>query len=67
MTGEELKYYRTLRKITRRRLGVMLGYNDGRTAENMIQLFESNRRALPPKHYRKISEILDIPLDKVVP
>ena len=66
MTGEEFKKARQLKHLTQQRLGEMLGYK-GRTAERMIQAWEYGERGIPAKYYRKLSEILEIPLEKFIP
>ena len=66
MTGEEFAYYRRLRKLTQRQVGQMLGY-EGHMAERMVQAYEYNQRRIPLRHIRKLSEILQVPIDKFVP
>ena len=66
MTGEELKKARLSKKISQQRLGELLGY-EGRTAESLVQHWESDRREVPLKHIRKLSEILEIPLERFIP
>ena len=66
MIGELIKAARIERGITQQRLGEMLGY-EGRTAEMMVQKWEYNQRPVNPKHFRKLSEILGIPLEKLIP
>ena len=61
MTGEELKEARLDAKLTQQRLGELLGYT-GRNAELMVQHWEHNRRNIPLRYYRKLAEILEIPL-----
>ena len=66
MTGEELRKARQNKCITQRRLGEMLGFK-GRTAETMIQAWEYGTRGIPMKYFRKLSEILEVPLEKFIP
>ena len=66
MTGEQLKEARLEMKYTQQRLGELLGFT-GRNAELMIQHWEHNRRNIPLRYYRKISEILEIPLERMIP
>lgn len=66
MIGDLIKVARKQKGITQQRLGEMLGY-EGRTAEMMVQKWEYNQRPINPKHYRKLVEILDIPLEKLIP
>ena len=66
MTGEELKHYRINQQLTQKRLGEMLGYK-GRSAENIVQMWEYGTRPIPIKHFRKLAKILNIPLEKFIP
>ena len=66
MTGEELKQARLRKKLTQQALGELLGY-EGRTAEMMVQKWEYGQRPINPKHYRKLAEILDVPLESMIP
>ena len=66
MTGEELKEARLDAKLTQQRLGELLGYT-GRNAELMVQHWEHNRRNIPLRYYRKLAEILEIPLERMIP
>ena len=66
LTGEELKIARKRKILTQRQLGELLGY-EGRSAETTIQCWEYNKAPIPLKHFRKLSEILEIPLDKFIP
>jgi len=66
MTGEELKYYRLKAKYTQQQLGEALGYK-GRSAEGMIQMWEHDRRNIGTKNIRKLSEILNVPIEKFLP
>ena len=66
MTGEELKKYRIMHQITQKRLGEMLGFK-GRSAENTVQKWEYGTQPIPIKYWRKLAEILEIPLDRFIP
>lgn len=66
MTGEELKRARIRRQLTQKRLGQMLGYKD-LTADTVVQKWEYGERPIPLKHYRKLSKILEVPLEKMIP
>lgn len=66
MTGEELKRARIRRCITQKKLGQLLGYKD-LTADTVVQKWEYGERPIPVKHYRKLSKLLDVPLDKFIP
>ena len=66
MTGTELKEARLEKKLTQRKLGEMLGFRD-RGGENTVQNWEYGKQPIPSKYWRKLSEILDIPLDKFIP
>jgi transcriptional regulator with XRE-family HTH domain len=66
LTGEELKNARKRKVLTQRQLGELLGY-EGRSAETTVQCWEYNKAPIPLKHFRKLSEILEVPLDKFIP
>ena len=66
MTGEELKRARQLKGFTQRKLGELLGYKDC-SAERIVQLWEHNDRDIPLQHFRKLSKLLEIPLEKFIP
>lgn len=66
MTGEEFKRYRVNHVLTQQKLGQMLGYK-GKSAENVVQLWEYGKQPIPVKHWRKLSQILEIPLEKFLP
>jgi len=66
MTGEELKAYRQARGLTQKALGLKLGYPKN-SAEKVVQQWEYDRQPIPIKHFRKLSGILDIPLEKFIP
>ena len=66
MTGSEFKQHRLNRCITQRALGEMLGYK-GKSAENTVQNWEYDKQPIPLKHFRKLSEILLVPLEKFIP
>jgi transcriptional regulator with XRE-family HTH domain len=66
MTGEELKAARRVKKLTAEQVGLMLGF-DIKSAERTVQHWESGKREVPLKHIRKLSEILEIPIDRFIP
>ena len=66
MVGDMLKERRKLHGYTQRQLGELLGY-EGRTAEMMVQKWEYNQRPINPKHYRKLAELLDMPVEAFIP
>lgn len=66
MKGEELKEARLARHLTQKKLGLLLGYPEN-TAERIVQHWEYGTHPIPLKHFRKLSEILEIPIDKFIP
>ena len=66
MTGSELKAARIRVCLTQMKLGVMLGYK-GKSAECTVQNWEYDKQPIPVKHFRKLSKILDVPLEKFIP
>lgn len=66
MTGEELKKYRVASLLTQKKLGEMLGFN-GRRAETTVQKWEYGTAGIPVKYFRRLSEILRVPLEKFIP
>jgi len=66
MTGEELQKARIRKNLTQQHLGEMLGFK-GRSAGNTVQKWEYGSQPIPTKYWKKLSEILDIPLEKFLP
>lgn len=66
MTGEELKRARIRKVLTQKRLGMMLGYKPN-TADTVVQKWEYGERPIPMKHFRELSKILEVPLEKFIP
>ena len=66
MTGEELKAIRKSRGITQRKLAELLGY-EGRGGEMTVQNWEYNKQPIPLKHFRKLAEILEVPVERFIP
>ena len=66
MVCDEVKRYRLNALYSRRELGELLGFR-GRTAESVIQKWETGERNVPLKHFRKLHEILHIPYEKLIP
>lgn len=66
MKGDELRRARIRKQLTQKRLGLMLGYGQ-LTADTVVQKWEYGERPIPMKHFRKLSEILEVPLDKFIP
>ena len=66
MTGEELKNARLRAHITQRKLGLLLGYKVD-TADTVVQKWEYGERPIPMKHFRELSKILGVPLEKFIP
>ena len=66
MINEELKEARIRNCLTQKRLGELMGYK-GRTAEVIVQRWEYGVAPIPLKHFRRLSELLGIPLDHFIP
>lgn len=66
MTGTDLKKYRVRKNFTQKQLGLLLGYNE-KSAERTVQHWELDARPIPVKHYRALSKILGVPLEKFIP
>lgn len=66
MTGEELMRYRKAAGFTQEKLGLALGYSEA-SAERVVQLWEHDKQPIPIKHFRKLAELLRIPLEKLIP
>ena len=65
--GSELQRYRERSHLTRKRLGVLLGF-PALYAEQIIYQWESGRKAFVPlKHFRKLHELIGIPYEKLIP
>ena len=66
MKGEELRNARLRKQLTQERFGMMVGY-ERKSAERVVQLWEHDKQPVPIKYWRKVSEILEIPLDRFIP
>ena len=66
MTGKELRTAREHKCLTQAKLGELLGYK-GKSAENTVQKWEYGTQPIPLKHFRNLSKILDVPLEKFIP
>ena len=66
MTGDELRRARIRCCLTQKRLGLMLGYKQ-LTADTVVQKWEYGERPIPVKHFRQLSKILNVPLEKFIP
>ena len=66
MTGKELREARISKSLTQKKLGELLGY-EGRSAETTVQKWEYDSQPIPMRHYKKLSKLLDIPLEKFLP
>ena len=66
MTGEQFREYRKAAGYTQKQLGYILGYRDS-SAERIIQIWEHNVRPIPIKHWRTLSALLNITMDKFIP
>ena len=66
MTGEELRAARIRRRYTQKKLGLLLGYEE-KSAERVVALWEHDKQYIPLKHFRKLSELLNVPLEKFIP
>jgi len=66
MTNEEFRQARINKRLTQKKLGLMLGYPE-KSAERTVQHWEYGTQPIPLKHFRKLSEILEIPLERFIP
>ena len=66
MTGDELRRARIRKCLTQQKVGLMLGYKRD-TADTVVQKWEYGERPIPVKHFRALSRILDVPLEKFIP
>lgn len=66
MTGEEFKALRKAAGLSQRKLAEELGY-EGRGGEMTVQNWEYGKQPIPLKHFRKLSELLHVPLEKFIP
>lgn len=66
MTGNEFKELRINRCITQRAVGEALGYR-GKAAETTIQNWEYGKQPIPMKHFRKLANLLQVPVEKFIP
>jgi len=66
MTGKELKERRKAMGFTQRKLAEALGY-EGRAGECTVQNWEYDKQPIPLKHYKKLSKLLDLTLEEMLP
>lgn len=57
--GERIRYFRNLRGMTMKRLGVLLGYSE-RTADVRVAQYENGSRAPKKELVEKLAETLDV-------
>lgn len=66
MFGEYIKQSRQKRKLTQRQLGILCGYEE-KSAERVVQLWESNKQPVPLDKIRPLAVALDVPIDSLIP
>lgn len=66
MDGKKLEAYRKQAGLTQQALGEALGYT-GTAAQVTVARWERNDRPVPLKHYRKLGQLLHMPLGELIP
>jgi len=66
MDGKQLQELRKKAGLSQRALAEKLGYT-GRGGECTIQNWEYGKQPIPMKHFRKLAEILDVPIETFIP
>lgn len=65
--GELIYEKRRFKRISRSQLGKMCGYPNDNTSTVTVSNWENDRCLVPLEKIRRVSEILEIPLDKFIP
>lgn len=63
---EHIRASRKAAGLTQRQLGEACGY-EGRSAERVVQLWESGSQPVPIERLRRLAAALNIPLDSLIP
>lgn len=63
---ETIKTARLKARLTQQALGEALGY-EGTSADSTVRRWESGSRPVPLEKIRKLAEVLQIPLDTLIP
>lgn len=66
MLGDPLRQARCRAKLTQQALGELLGYK-GTSAMNTVQRWEYGTAPIPLHVIRRLSEVLDVPIDQFIP
>lgn len=66
MTGTELRRLRESNGLTQQRLGELMGYM-GQSALVSVQRWEYGTRPIPATKLKRLSRILHVPLEALIP
>lgn len=66
MTGEAMRQARCRAKLTQQALGELIGLT-GTSAASMVQQWEYGKRPIPIHMIRRLSEVLEVPIDRFIP
>ena len=65
--GEIIRTARQAKGLSQGQLGMLCGYENRKTAENMVQFWEYNKSPVPIDRLRRLCAALDLPLDALIP
>jgi transcriptional regulator with XRE-family HTH domain len=66
MTGDAMRQARCRAKLTQHELGVLLGFTEP-YASRIVQKWEYGQRPIPLNLIRRLSAILEVPIDRFIP
>lgn len=66
MIGDVIRAARIAAGLTQHQLGLLCGYGDG-AAARIIQYWESGTRDVPITKVRTLAQVLNIPIESLIP
>ena len=65
--GEMIRVKRKILGLSQQELGIRCGYKPGVCARNAVAQWEADKRPVPLYKLRIASEVLQLPLDRLIP
>lgn len=65
--GEIIREKRMVLGMTQSQLGERCGYKAGCSARNIVKLWEADKRDIPTRKLRAVSDALQLPLTSLIP
>ena len=65
--GEIIREKRIIKGYSQEQLGLLCGYKSVGSAKNAVQYWEYGKKYVPVERIRKVAEILEIPLNYLIP